>query len=223
MKRTLLFICITAISMIAKANHQLSDLSIKMFNNSLIAVSVDNGPLTLPAGKQVLKDINPGNHLITVFKKSQFNYPPHIIFSKMVFVPAGVKMRTMINQHLTLKVIDLDPKMCQATPPVQYNNYYNACNSNWMSNDEFEQLRASIDRQSFDDTQYTIAMQGIRNREMTSRQIAILMNAFTFESTKLDFAKQAYNYVIDKEKYYLVNNEFTFSSSIDELNKYLFG
>ena len=92
-----------------------------------------------------------------------------------------------------------------------------------MSNDEFEQLRASIDRQSFDDTQYTIAMQGIRNREMTSRQIAILMNAFTFESTKLDFAKQAYNYVIDKEKYYLVNNEFTFSSSIDELNKYLFG
>ncbi len=223
MKRTLLFICITAVSMIAKANHQLSDLSIKMFNNSLIAVSVDNGPVTLPSNKQFIFDINPGNHLITVYKKSQFKYPPRIIFCNTVFIPAGVKMRTMINQHFALKVIELDPKMCNVIPSLQYNNYYSNFNNNWMSHDEFEQLRSTIYRQSFDDTRYNIAIQGIRNREMNSRQIAILMNAFTFESTKLDFAKQAYNYVIDKEKYYLVNNEFTFSSSIDELNKYLFG
>jgi hypothetical protein len=45
------------------------------------------------------------------------------------------------------------------------------------------------------------------------------MKLFSFEATKLEFAKYAYNKVSDKENYYLVNDAFQFESSIEELNE----
>jgi hypothetical protein len=43
----------------------------------------------------------------------------------------------------------------------------------------------------------------------------------SFESTRLDFAKFAYTYTLDKENYYMVNNAFSFSSSVAELNNFI--
>jgi hypothetical protein len=47
------------------------------------------------------------------------------------------------------------------------------------------------------------------------------MLLFTFENNRLDFAKFAYAYTFDTGNYYLVNDAFTFETSIDELNAYI--
>jgi len=47
------------------------------------------------------------------------------------------------------------------------------------------------------------------------------MGVFSFESTRLDFARMAYHRVIDPQNYFIVNNAFRFSSSIDELYQYI--
>ncbi|MCX7728498.1 MAG: DUF4476 domain-containing protein [Bacteroidia bacterium] len=44
------------------------------------------------------------------------------------------------------------------------------------------------------------------------------MKLFSFEETRLEFAKYAYSKVIDKENYYQVNDAFQFENSIEELN-----
>jgi hypothetical protein len=44
---------------------------------------------------------------------------------------------------------------------------------------------------------------------------------FDFEDTRLDFAKFAWEYVYDKDNYYLVNDAFEFELTIDELNEFL--
>ena len=49
------------------------------------------------------------------------------------------------------------------------------------------------------------------------------MAAFGFEETKLEFAKYAYDFCTEKNKYYMVGDKFSFSSSKDELNEYLEG
>jgi hypothetical protein len=56
---------------------------------------------------------------------------------------------------------------------------------------------------------------------MSAVQVRELMEAFTFESTRVEFAKFAYPMVTDKERFYIVYDAFTFSSSIDELDDFI--
>ncbi|MCX7697683.1 MAG: DUF4476 domain-containing protein [Bacteroidales bacterium] len=87
----------------------------------------------------------------------------------------------------------------------------------------FEAAKASISRTSFDDTRLSIAKQIASSNCLTAAQIRDIMRLFSFESTRLDFAKFAYPYCYDKGNYFMVNDAFSFSSSIDELNKFIYG
>ena len=49
------------------------------------------------------------------------------------------------------------------------------------------------------------------------------MNSMTFEATKLEFAKFAYRNVLDPKNFFIVNQGFAFSSSIDELTRFIVG
>ena len=44
---------------------------------------------------------------------------------------------------------------------------------------------------------------------------------FSFEDSKLDFAKYCYGYTYDLGNYYMVNDAFDFESTIEELNNYI--
>lgn len=83
---------------------------------------------------------------------------------------------------------------------------------------EFEGIKKNITSKSFEDSKITIAKQICNAKCLTSRQIRDIMKLFSFEQTRLDFAKYAYKKVADKENYYVVNDAFQFESSIDELN-----
>jgi hypothetical protein len=56
---------------------------------------------------------------------------------------------------------------------------------------------------------------------MTTAQVSQIMALFSFEDSKLDFAKFAYGRTYDLSNYFMVNNAFTFSSSVDELNDFI--
>ncbi|MCB0819872.1 MAG: DUF4476 domain-containing protein, partial [Bacteroidetes bacterium] len=45
----------------------------------------------------------------------------------------------------------------------------------------------------------------------------------TFEDSKVEIARHGYSRVVDPQNYFTVNSAFTFSSSVDELNRYLYG
>lgn len=90
-----------------------------------------------------------------------------------------------------------------------------------MSPADFNRAKGSISSQSFEDSKLTIAKQIATNNCMLSDQVKEIMNIFTFEETKLEFAKFAYGRTHDLGNYYIVNDAFTFSTSIDELNSYI--
>jgi hypothetical protein len=58
---------------------------------------------------------------------------------------------------------------------------------------------------------------------LLSSQVKEIILLFSFEETRLDFAKYAYGYTFDIGNYYQVNDAFKFESSIDELNTYISG
>lgn len=90
-----------------------------------------------------------------------------------------------------------------------------------MSNSDFSADMNSLKAKSFEDSKLTMAKQMTRSQCLTASQIAQVMRAFSFEDTRLEYAKFAYAYCFDTENYYRVNDAFEFELTIDELNEHL--
>ncbi len=90
-----------------------------------------------------------------------------------------------------------------------------------MNATSFNLLIQTIHNQWFDDTKLNVAKQAVQTNWFTSAQVATMMREFSFEESKLALAKMAYARVIDQPNYFVVYDEFWFSSSVDELIAYI--
>lgn len=92
-----------------------------------------------------------------------------------------------------------------------------------MGHHEFVELKAMIERESFDSSRLTVAKQVAAGNHLSASQITELCRLFSFESNALEFAKYAYPYCLDPNKYYLVNQAFKYDSSKRELSDLIGG
>lgn len=93
---------------------------------------------------------------------------------------------------------------------------------NWpMDEIAFQKAKESIKNKVYEDSKLTLAKQIASNNCLLARQVKEIMELFTYEKTKLEFAKFAYKYTYDIGNYYLVNDAFTYETSIEELNEFL--
>ncbi len=90
-----------------------------------------------------------------------------------------------------------------------------------MSEGRFAQLIGQIQKASFETSKASIANQALKTNKISCQQLLRIMSEFSFESTKLQFAKDAYKNVTDRNNYYLINDAFTFQSSKDDLLEFL--
>jgi hypothetical protein len=90
-----------------------------------------------------------------------------------------------------------------------------------MAPASFSKAKDTISSNSFEDSKMTVAKQVTKANCMTAAQIAEVMGLFSFEDSKLQYAKYAYDYCFNQGDYYEVNAAFTFESSIEDLNSYL--
>lgn len=90
-----------------------------------------------------------------------------------------------------------------------------------MDAGQFADAQRSISSKSFEDSKLTIAKQITGANCLTADQVRNVMNEFDFESTKLEYAKFAYDKTYDIGNYYKLNDAFDFEMSIDELNEYI--
>ena len=93
--------------------------------------------------------------------------------------------------------------------------------SNAMSQSNFDDLVKSIGAKSFEEAKMKVAKQGVSANCVNTGQVRKLMDLFSFEDSKLDLTKYAYDYTTDKNNYFKVNDGFTFDSSVDTLNDYI--
>lgn len=90
-----------------------------------------------------------------------------------------------------------------------------------MNSHQFNQFKYSINEEWFDSSRMDIIKMTLRFNFFDSYQIKELMHLLSFESSKLEFAKLAFEKVIDPENYYMVVQSLTFSSSKRELTQYV--
>jgi len=90
-----------------------------------------------------------------------------------------------------------------------------------MSPDAFAAALGSINSRSFEDSRLTLARQVIDSNWLTSAQVRELMSAFSFEQSRMAVAKAGWHRVVDPERYFMVNDGFSFDSSVRELDHYM--
>ena len=90
-----------------------------------------------------------------------------------------------------------------------------------MNPNDYESACQIISKESFDSSKLTVAKQVVSANPMTASQILGICRMFSFESNKLEFAKYAYSYCSEPNKYYLLNEAFSYESSKRELDEYV--
>lgn len=90
-----------------------------------------------------------------------------------------------------------------------------------MSSADFDKAKKSVSGQSFEDGKLKVAKQVLNTNCMSVAQVKEIMALFSFEETKLDWAKFAYGKTTDPQNYYQLNDGFTYSTSVDDLNEYI--
>ena len=97
-----------------------------------------------------------------------------------------------------------------------YNNDYGA-----MSKETFSSAKQTIENASFENTKLETAKSIITNNKVTTDQVIEFCRLFSFDATRLDFAEFAYDYCVDKRKYFKVNDVFDFDASRTKLNQFI--
>jgi len=134
---------------------------------------------------------------------------------------------TTSQQTTTVTTTTTSSAGTPATPPVhQHTAYVPGYNGPVgcdvpMQHGDFDSMKGSIQSKSFEESKLTLAKQVINSNCLLSAQVKEIMQLFTYEDSKLDFAKYAYGRTYDIGNYYKVNDAFTFETSIDELNAYI--
>ncbi len=90
-----------------------------------------------------------------------------------------------------------------------------------MKPNNFNRAKQTISNADFSSDKQTIAKQIVNSNCLTAQQVKEIASLFDFESDKLKFAKFAYTHTFDIENYFIINDIFDFSSSIQELNNYI--
>lgn len=108
-------------------------------------------------------------------------------------------------------------------------NWNNPNNPNWnnspfgrpMLDADFQQLKQSLTNERFENTRLEIAKTAMTNNMFTTAQVRDLVGLFSFDNNKLELAKHAYRFTVDRNNYFQVGNAFSFSSNREELMRFI--
>ncbi len=90
-----------------------------------------------------------------------------------------------------------------------------------MNVNQYNAVRQTIQRESFDKGKMAIATQVLRDNYVSSAQVKELTMLFAFDDAKLEFAKSAYSKTVDRGSFFMVYDAFSFSSSKERLADYI--
>lgn len=91
--------------------------------------------------------------------------------------------------------------------------------SGTFSQRNMDDLRSRVKSLITDIDKDSLLRDKLQSASLTSAQVREMLSWLSFESTRLDFSKWAYNRVIDPANYHQLEEVFTFSSSKKEFNE----
>jgi Domain of unknown function (DUF4476) len=227
---TLLFSSLLSLSLLAFDG---SRLSISSPGTSIeMKIEIDGRKFSMKNNSITVGYLAEGRHNIKIFrdgKKNKFGFArkEEVIYQSAVFLKRGYHMDITVNRFGKVMMdeqrIDRDDDFYH-----DEDDYYDNDNGGWsggrlnvMTGREFETLKETLRKEWFENNRVTSVKTVANNNNFTTQQVKDLMLLFTFENNRLEIAKSLYRMTVDKQKYYQLNEALTFSSSKDELARFI--
>jgi len=198
----------------AEAQRHNSVFVLRMWDNSMFSVQFDNQYYDAVSNVFRLDPVRPGLHQLVISQRIGYSGQTRIIYRGSINIERNSKVVARVNRYNNLTIE-------KVVPLGNYNTGGNYSNYTTLPALHVPSLQNTINNTPFDSDRRMIAEQAFASHSYYTDQIIHILRMFSFESTKLKLAKFAYQNCVDKENYYIVNNVFSFSSSIRELNNYI--
>ncbi|MGQ0739215.1 MAG: DUF4476 domain-containing protein [Bacteroidota bacterium] len=197
-----------------------------------LKVEIDGRKFTMKNNSITVGYLGEGRHDVKIFKERKRNGfgfgRREIVYNNTIFLKRGFHLDITINRFGKVMVDErrMDRRDDWYNDEDEYydddNGWGNGHgNANVMSGREFEQVKESLRKEWFENNRLTSAKFIMDKNNMTTIQVKELMLLFTFESNRLEVAKYAYRKTVDKQNYYQLNEALTFSSSKEELARFI--
>lgn len=90
-----------------------------------------------------------------------------------------------------------------------------------LSDQEFHHLQEALSIQPSDQLRLKLAKRSVKKRKLYTEDVKELMELFSYENSRLSFAKYAFRKVVDPARYELVSHALHYNSSVFQLEEYL--
>ncbi|HWR33778.1 MAG TPA: DUF4476 domain-containing protein [Chitinophagaceae bacterium] len=214
-------------------------LSVSVFDSKIdIRIEVDGRRFNMQGNSITLRDLNEGYHNVKIYRDKKrsgwgFGRRQDIIYNSSVYLRRGYHMDISVNRFGKVftdeRRIDqnddwYDDDMDNGYDDGQNNDDNGGWNNgygNVINAREFETVKESLRKEWFENNRLTSAKFIVDKNNFTTRQVKELMLLFSFENNRLELAKYAYRKTVDKQNYYQLNDALTFSSSKEELARFI--
>lgn len=210
----------------------LSTLSITSYAGNNARVVVDGNRYRVSGKAITLDRLTPGQHRVQVylpvnsFRPGRCREEDRLVYNSNVYVRPGYFVDMIINRFGR---VFLDERPLNAL--YGWNEGWNGrddedrgaggFNGRAMQASDFSRLLETIRQESYDQTRMNLVRQAVGPVLLSSSQVRQLLPLFSFESSKLDMAKYLYDYCTERDQYYTVAGCLAYSSSKDELMRYI--
>ena len=212
-----------------------SRLSISAVGTSTeMKIEVDGRKFSMKDNSITLSYLSEGYHQVKIFREKNgrgngrnAGRKSEVIYNSSIYLKRGVHLDITVNRFGKVLV---DERRIDGNDEW-YNDeddYYDNDNGGWnngygnvMSNREFDDMKEQIRKEWFEKNRLTSAKVIVDKNNFTTRQVKEIMLLFTFENNRLEVAKYAYRKTVDKQNYFQLNDAFSFSSSKEELARFI--
>lgn len=222
-------------------------LSITSMSNAPVRIMIDGRQVQQGNREIRINNLSPGIHRIQIYSTSNNNNRRkdlfgdnnrnQLIYNNSVNIRRGMHTDIVINRFGKVFIDEerIDNRNDDNWNDNDRNNggWNNDNNSGWgndnrdnnygtvMSYERFQQLKHSVERESFDKNKMDLLRSTLPYNRVSSQQVRELAQLISFEQTRLELAKFAYRYTTDRGNYFVVNDVFNFGSSKTELTRYI--
>lgn len=222
-------------------------LSITSMSNAPVRIMIDGRQVQQGNREIRINNLSPGIHRIQIYSTSNNNNRRkglfgnnnrnQLIYNNSVNIRRGMHTDIVINRFGKVFIDEepIDNRNDDNWNDNDHNNggWNNDNNSGWgndnrdnnygtvMSYERFQQLKHSVERESFDKNKMDLLRSTLPYNRVSSQQVRELAQLISFEQTRLELAKFAYRYTTDRGNYFVVNDVFNFGSSKTELTRYI--
>lgn len=208
--RTLSIVCLALVSRRSDA----AELFIKINGGGTYEIMVDDQLQRNSSGNFRFFDVPTGNIQVRIKEGNSAYYT----YDRRININ---NHRRYIYEYADRQLIDAGTCNMSNDCGFPGSSHQHYSNNNGCDEASFNEMLNMLKEKSFDSQIIEKAKVFTPKANFTSSQVRRICDLMQYDSNKLEYARYAYDYVVDKGSYFIVEKTFTYNSSKSELEEYI--